>query len=136
MSDITRIDALSDEITSALEDFNQEVTEAVNKAAEKTGKEAVKQLKATSPVRSDGKKRKVNPGSYAKGWKSKTEENEVGVVKAVVYNSKYPGLTHLNEFGHVDPHTGKRIGGKTPHIAPANESAAQIFQDEISKELS
>lgn len=132
---ITRIDALSQEIADALEDYSREVTDAVNSAAEKTAKKTVRKLKKTSPVRSDGKNRKVKPGSYAKGWKSKVEKNEIGIVKAAVYNGKFPGLTHLNEFGHIDSKTGKRVGGHTPHIAPANEEAAKEFQEEIEKEL-
>lgn len=132
MSDrIVQIDGLSDAIKDELDKMNHKVIEGVNKAAEKAARDAVSELKSSSPVRSDGVKRKVAPGSYAKSWTKKAEEN-AGIKNYTVYNSKYYMLTHLLEFGHIVAKTGGRTVAR-PHIADANENAANEFMQEVEQ---
>lgn len=127
---IVRIDELSDAIQAEIESMNKEVIDKCNEAAEHAASEAVKELKASSPVRSDGFNRKYPPGSYAKGWTKKKEGDKLGITSYTVYNSRHYQLTHLLEFGHIIAGTGRR-SVSIPHIAPVNESASQQFLDEV-----
>ena len=133
MSDrIVRIDQLGDAIKAEIDAMNKEVIEKTNKAAEKAAKNAVKTLKATSPVRKDGKRRKHPPGSYAKSWTVKNEGNALGVNTYTVHNAKHYQIAHLLEFGHIMAGTGKRARA-IPHIAPANEAATRQFIEEVER---
>lgn len=127
---IIPIDSLSDAIKDELDSLNKEVIEKVNKAAEKAAKDGAKELKATSPVRSDGYNRKRPAGSYAKGWSAKVEETNGGMEKWVIYNRTDYQLTHLLEFGHIIAKTGGRSKA-IPHISPVSESVAEEFEQEV-----
>ena len=100
----------------------------MEKATDETAKETVKFLKANSPK---------NRGKYASGWTVK-KESAFGVKSAIIHNAKYPGLTHLNEFGHAVSNqyggTGKRVAG-TPHIKPAEENAINLFEEKIRENI-
>lgn len=127
---IVRIDGLADAIKEEINAMNEEVIKNCNNAAETVAKEGVRQLKATSPVRNDGRKRKYPPGSYAKSWKYRKDTNELGVTGVTIYNAKHYQLTHLLEFGHIDAKTGKRTK-KFPHIADVNNEVARRFVEEV-----
>lgn len=129
---IIRIDELSSAIKEEIEAMNKKAIEGVNKAAEKAAKEAVKDLKATSPVRHDGFKRKHAPGSYAKSWTKKKEGDALGVVNYTVHNAKHYQITHLLEHGHIIAGTGRRSKA-IPHIAPVNEKVSRQFVEEVEK---
>ena len=127
---IVRIDGLADAIKSLVEEMNESAIEQCNRVAEEAGREAVKELKATSPVRNDNRKRKYPPGSYAKSWTLKKDTNEIGVKGVTVHNAKHYQLTHLLEFGHIIAATGERSETR-PHIADANEHASQSFVEKV-----
>lgn len=127
---IVRVDELSDAIKDEIDKMNKEVIEKVNEAAEHAASEAVKDLKASSPVRSDGYDRKYPPGSYASSWTKKKEGNHLGVVSYTVHNAKHYRLTHLLEFGHIIAGTGRRSKA-IPHVAKVNDSASKKFVEEV-----
>lgn len=129
---IVRIDDLDDAIKKEIESMNRDVIDKVNKVADKVAKKAARELKATSPVRHDGYKRRHPPGSYAKSWGVVREGNVLGVTTYTVRNAKHYQLTHLLEFGHIDARTGRRVAGK-PHIAAINQSASDEFVREVMK---
>ena len=130
--EIVRIDQLSDAVKEVLDDMNLEVIKKVNEAAKEAADYGAKELKETSPVRTDGFDRRYPPGSYAKSWKVKVDENAVGIVNYEVHNSKHYQLTHLLEFGHVIAKTGRR--SKTfPHIAKVNQEASRRFADAVEE---
>lgn len=115
-----KIDDLSDEIQSILSEYEKDAQEVVDESIKKAGKDAVKELKKTSPK---------NKGNYAKGWKSKVEKSRLGD-KVIVYNTVYY-LTHLLENGHAKV-GGGRVEGK-PHIKPASDKAAKNAIELIKK---
>lgn len=127
---IVPIDGLSEAVKAELDKMNAEVIKQVNEAAQKAAKNGAKTLKSTSPVRSDGKKRKRAPGSYAKGWSAKVKEKNIGMETWVIYNRTDYQLTHLLEFGHIIAGTGRRSRA-IPHIAAVNESASKEFADSV-----
>ena len=120
---------LQKEIGLILQTIPHTVETAVDEASDKVAKEAVKKLKATSPV-GHGKK----AGAYKKGWSVKKDKTG----KRTVYNKQYQ-LTHLLENGHVKVLFGKATGGFVkgqPHIKPVEEWAQNEFPEECEKLIS
>lgn len=91
--------------------YSEDLEIAEREAAQKVGKEAVAELKATSPKRRP---------EYYKGWTMTKKGNGV-----VVHNKKYPGLPHLLEKGHVN-RDGSRTAAEV-HIAPVEQKAIAEF---------
>lgn len=118
MSSTIRIDQLANEITRCLDQYTDDVTEALEKAKENLAKEGVRKLKATSPK---------DTGNYAKKWtQGKTKKGRA------IYNKQYQ-LTHLLENGHA-----KRNGGRVAavvHIAPVEEELHQKAAAEFERAL-
>lgn len=114
-------------IQGMLAQIPQKVENIVEEASEKVAKDAVKELKATSP-KGKGKKK----GQYAKGWAVK----KVGKQR-VVYNKTDYMLTHLLENGHDVISHGKKVGhvkGRK-HIKPVEEKVIEEMTEEVEKGL-
>jgi len=114
-------ESLDNEIAKILEEYGDEVSNAMTEAIEETAKEAQQSLKSFNHGRNPWKK-------YPKGWRIMVKAERLYSWGAV-YNSKEYRLTHLLEFGHAT-----RNGGRTqefPHIAEVNEFA----QSEVLKRL-
>jgi hypothetical protein len=113
-----KIDELSNEIARTIQEYSEDVEQAVQKVLDKDSTELVNKLKATSPKKT---------GEYAKGWTKKKSTLD-GRVTYTVYNKDRYQLTHLLEFGHA-----KRSGGRVPgqpHIGPArDEIEEKIVRD-------
>lgn len=114
----------SKELQQMLEGYVKNVDEAVVEALPKVGKEAVKELKSTSPKLT---------GKYSKGWRQKVESEGVNGTKLTVYNATSYQLTHLLENGHA-LRGGGFISGK-PHIKPAQDKAEKKAIEEITKAI-
>ena len=114
---------LSKEIKDILEEYGEEVSDAMKGIVPKVAKDAVKKLRSDSPK---------NSGGYARGWTQKTEKGNF-TISSTVYNSKKPGLPHLLEYGHA-----KRNGGRTrpeEHIKPVEEWVQEETVRKIEEEL-
>lgn len=115
-----KIDNLDAAVMAELDQFAGLMPELIEKAQKTAAKAAVRTIKAKAP----------GSGEYARGWKTKTEKTRTGT-STVVYQGDTPGLPHLLEFGHA-----KVNGGRTrafPHIAPAEQEAMRIYEDELTK---
>lgn len=110
----------------AVDDETQEVFDAV-------GKEAVKKLKATSPVNEKSPQR----GRYAKGWTYEKGKRYRGKAVGVVRNKKDPQLTHLLEYGHPIVRNGEVVGYAQPieHIKPVADWCADEIENRLTKKL-
>ena len=119
------IDQLAAEIAKGLAEYSQDVVEKVNVSSEKIGKEAVKQLRQTSPKKT---------GKYAKSW-TMTTEKAIGQPDLRIIHAKAPHyrLTHLLEHGHAK-RGGGRVEGK-PHIRPAEEMVIKEFVAEVEEAI-
>lgn len=111
-------------VSGILEDYAEDVQEAVAKAVEETGKKALKTVKAKSPVRK-GK----GGGHYKKGWRMKKERSGVFGMQArvTVYNATDGPLVHLLETGHQKVNGGRVEG--IPHVRPAYEEAERLLPE-------
>jgi len=119
------IEGLADAIMSSLENYSQEVTDGVKKAAETVAAEVNEEIKAHVSF-------EQGTGKYVKAFRiKKTYENKYNVgYKWHVVNDQYR-LTHLLEKGHA-----LKGGGRSrafPHIKYGEELAIKRME-ELTKE--
>lgn len=118
------VNNMAAEIAQALTEYDQEVSDRVKKIVDAESKEAVNQLKETSPKRT---------GAYAKSWRQKNSYEDSRTKRNTVYNKDYYQLTHLLEYGHAS-----RKGGRVKaieHIAPIEQRIAERIQKQIEQEI-
>lgn len=118
------VSQMADVIMEGMEEYARLAAEDMKKAVRKAGAEAKKDIQAGAPVKT---------GEYKKSWTVKTTKNTADAMEVVVHSRNRYQLAHLLEFGHA-----LRKGGRTrafPHIAPAEERAAQILEQEVEKAL-
>lgn len=107
-------------IMEGLQDYADLATEDLKAAVKKAGNETKKDIQANAPEKT---------GAYKKSWAVKTTRETSNAMEVTVYSRNRYQLAHLLEFGHA-----KRGGGRTrafPHIAPAEEKAAQTLEREV-----
>lgn len=115
-------ESLEELLKNAGDELQAVAIQATKKAAHDAGLKTKNQLKK-APV---GGKR------YKKGWKMRT--NETGIV---IHNDTQAGLTWLLENGHDIVRNGRKVGhfDGIPHIKPAEEYGAALFEEGIIDEL-
>lgn len=124
MSKSVKIDSLSKEISKALESYSDDISEIVENVANDVGKEAVSELKETSPKKS---------GSYANGWTLKKGKSSRNRYSIKIHNKTDYQLTHLLELGHVT-----RNGGRTKpisHIRPVEKKYSEEYEKELEQKI-
>ena len=112
------------EVQNLLDEYVEEVAKATLESAKESAELTAKTLKNTSP-----KRKGRGGGKYANGWKVKKQALGVNT-SYVVYNGKYPGLTHLLEHGHVSANQYGTFGRARaiPHIGRAADAGIQRFE--------
>ncbi len=123
-TDRVKIDQMAHVIMEGLQEYADLATEDLKKAVKKAGDEAKKDIQANAPVKT---------GAYKKSWAVKTTKETSNAMEVVVHSRNRYQLAHLLEFGHA-----KRGGGRTkaiPHIAPAEQRAAEILEREVEAAL-
>ena len=123
-TDRVRIDQMAHVIMEGLQEYADLATDDLKKAVKKAGDEAKKDIQANAPVKT---------GAYKKSWTVKTTKETSNAMEVVVHSRNRYQLAHLLEFGHA-----KRGGGRTkaiPHIAPAEQRAAEILEREVEAAL-
>lgn len=121
-----RADNLENEIIKTLEEYAREVNADVKKIANKIAKDAVNELKSTSPVG-----RGTRKGHYKDGWRTKKVQETANSINITIHNVKKPGLAHLLEYGHAKK-KGGRVAAK-PHIAKVEQKVVEDFEREIRR---
>ena len=107
------------EIADILDEYSNDIQEAITERAIKVAKQGADDLKANSPKRT---------GDYKKGWRVKTTKGK-GFVSCIIHNATNYQLTHLLEKPHL-----KRTGGLTTpkvHIAPVEEKSIKQYEQEV-----
>ena len=123
-TDRVKIDQMAHVIMEGLQEYADLATEDLKKAVKKAGDDAKKDIQANAPVKT---------GAYKKSWTVKTTKETSNAMEVVVHSRNRYQLAHLLEFGHA-----KRGGGRTkaiPHIAPAEQRAAEILEREVEAAL-
>ena len=122
--DRCKIDQMSHVIMEGLQEYADLATEDMKAAVKKAGNKAKSDVQAGSPVKT---------GKYKKSWAVKTTKENANAMEVTVHSKNRYQLAHLLEFGHA-----KRGGGRTrafPHIAPAEEAAAELLEREVEAAL-
>lgn len=123
-TDRVRIDQMAHVIMEGLQEYADLATDDLKKAVKKAGDEAKKDIQNNAPVKT---------GAYKKSWTVKTTKETSNAMEVVVHSRNRYQLAHLLEFGHA-----KRGGGRTrafPHIAPAEQRAAELLEKEVERAL-
>ncbi len=122
--DRVRIDQMAHVIMEGLQEYADLATDDLKKAVKKAGDEAKKDIQNNAPVKT---------GAYKKSWTVKTTKETSNAMEVVVHSKNRYQLAHFLEFGHA-----KRGGGRTkaiPHIAPAEQRAAELLEREVEAAL-
>lgn len=125
MSIRIQINDFSNAINELLDEYGDEVSNAMESAIKETANEATQKLKH------EGTFNDIT-GAYRKNWKNKISKTNISV-SAVVYNDKHYRLTHLLEFGHA-----KQNGGRTkafPHISNVNDWVGNELIEKLERKL-
>ena len=120
-----QVNELQKVLNDYLMNYREDIQDDVVEVTDRVTKEAVEELKATSPR---GKR-----GRYCKGWSTKIQNRGKLKYHKVIWNRTDYQLTHLLEFGHAT-----RNGGRTkaiPHIRPIEEKYNQEFVDLLEKQI-
>ena len=123
-TDRCRIDQMAHVIMEGLQEYADLATEDMKAAVKKAGNKAKSDVQAGAPVMT---------GKYKKSWAVKTTQENANAMEVTVHSKNRYQLAHLLEFGHA-----KRGGGRTrafPHIAPAEEAAAELLEREVEAAL-
>ncbi len=123
-TDRVRIDQMAHVIMEGLQEYADLATDDLKKAVKKAGDEAKKDIQNNAPEKT---------GAYKKSWTVKTTKETSNAMEVVVHSKNRYQLAHLLEFGHA-----KRGGGRTkafPHIAPAEQRAAELLEREVEAAL-
>ena len=103
------------DVKKLLEQYSDDVFEAMAEVVPEGAKESAKKLKQESP--------KGKSGKYAKGWTSKADNGRMTTTATVYGKTGTYQLAHLLEHGHAT-----RKGGRTKpivHIKPVEEWATE-----------
>lgn len=123
-ADRIKIDWLAAVVMEGLQEYADLATEDLKAAVKRAGDSAKKDIQANAPEKT---------GAYKKSWAVKTTRETANALEVTVYSRNRYQLAHLLEFGHA-----KRGGGRTrafPHIAPAEQRAAEILVREVEAAL-
>lgn len=125
----TNVDGLAQAIQKTLAEYEGVTIESMKSAVDKASKEAVRELKSSSPKRS---------GAYAKGWASKkTKLANKYAYEKTVYNKDHYRITHLLEKGHrvVGAKNGRTWVDARPHIEKVEKKAVETLVNEMKETL-
>ena len=125
MSNTIKPEDLQKALNEYLEDYVEDIQEGVEETTDTLTKEAVQEIKLTSPK---GKGTRDKP--YHKGWKKQKGKENKGRYTVKIHNATNYQLTHLLEFGHAT-----RNGGRTkaiPHIRPLEDKYRKLYEQKIT----
>ncbi len=118
------VDDLADAVMENLMEYADIASNDVKKAVRKAGNTARKEIEAGAPRDTE---------AYAKSWSVKTTKETSSALQVTVHSKNRYQIAHLLEHGHA-----KRGGGRVaarPHIASAEETAAEQLERDIERSL-
>ena len=125
----TTVDGLAKAIQKTLAEYEGVTIDSMKAAVDKASKEAVRELKSSSPNRT---------GAYAKSWAAKKARlTNKWAYQKTVYNKEHYRLTHLLEKGHDVKFRGRVVGHAEPveHIAKVEKKAVNDLVQEMKETL-
>ena len=125
----TTVDGLAKAIQKTLSEYEGVTVDNMKAAVDKVSKEAVRELKSSSPNRT---------GAYAKSWAAKKARlTNKWAYQKTVYNKEHYRLTHLLEKGHkvVGAKNGRTWVDARPHIEKVEQKAVETLVNEMKETL-
>ena len=125
----TTVDGLAKAIQKTLAEYEGVTIDSMKAAVDKASKEAVRELKSSSPNRT---------GAYAKSWAAKKARlTNKWAYQKTVYNKDHYRLTHLLEKGHkvVGAKNGRTRVDPIPHIEKVEKKAVENLVREMKETL-
>jgi len=125
MSKSIKPEDLQKVLSEYLEEYVENIQEDVKETTDAITKEAVQELKDTSP-KGEGTREKP----YNKGRKKQKGKENKGRYTIKIHNATNYQLTHLLEFGHAT-----RNGGRTrekPHIRPIEDKYNKLHEKRLT----
>lgn len=125
----TTVDGLAKAIQKTLAEYEGVTVDNMKAAVDKVSKEAVRELKSSSPNRT---------GAYAKSWAAKKARlTNKWAYQKTVYNKDHYRLTHLLEKGHkvVGVKNGRTRVDPIPHIEKVEKKAVENLVREMKETL-
>lgn len=115
------------DVKDLLNEYSDSIQEGIDKEAQDIAKEAVNELKATSPKR-------PKSGKYARGWRVNTKKGR-GFINCTVHNATNWQLTHLLENGHRIMRNGEKVGvaDAKVHIRPVEQKVISQYQHDVER---
>ena len=120
-----KIEELESTLREYINEYKENIQEDVKETTDAIVKEAVNELKETSPK---GKGTRKNP--YYKGWTKQAGKENKGRYTAKIHNKTNYQLTHLLEFGHAT-RNGKRTKA-IPHVRPVEEKYNKLYEKKLT----
>lgn len=111
------------DITDILNEYSDDIKDAIMQEAETIAKKGANKLRQTSPK---------NTGKYSKGWKVKTIKGK-NYISSNIHNSTNWQLTHLLEKPHVIRNKNGTYGISKPkvHIEPVEQECIQEYERNV-----
>lgn len=123
-------ETLADAVKDIMEEYRADVTASLRDVVHDVAR------KGAQAIRNDADQKfkdvKLRKGRYGSGWTVKDADGRLDA-RSYIYNSKYPGLPHLLEYGHAN-----RGGGRTegrPHIGPVEDQLEPLILNGLEKKL-
>ena len=116
MAKVIKSETITEPLEQMFSEYYSDSRDRMKKTTTQTGRECAKELKCESPKRR---------GKYASGWGQENTTVALAGPSTTVWNKKYPGLTHLLEYGHDN--------GRGEGRTPANPHIKRIEQEMIEK---
>lgn len=127
MAKAVTVDEMASEIMNVLQEYKASVDVITEDSVRDATNAARARVRELSPHQ-NGKK------TYSRNWRTRFI-NDGQTHIGIVYQGKWPGLTHLLEYGHAKVGEG---GGRTEaqaHIAPAQEEAGDELMQKLKEGL-
>ena len=106
------------DFSAVLDEYAKDLGEKAAEDVRRTGTDCARYVRDGAPK---------DTGEYAKGWRSRFEDDADGPVATVHNSGRRASLSHLLEQGHEQFFMGNDLGYRypgQPHIEPAYERAA------------
>ena len=123
MAKVIKSETIAEPLDQMFSEYYRDSRERMKETTEQTGRECAKKLKSASPKRT---------GKYASGWGKENTTVTMGGPSTTVWNKKYPGLTHLLEYGHVNSNGTGRTPAH-PHIKSVEQEMSEKYYQKMKE---
>lgn len=117
------------DIKEILNDYTDDIQEAITKEAQRVAKEGAKDLQNTRNTY------QVRTGKYNRGWTVKTTKGR-NFVECIIHNKDHYQLTHLLERGHeIVGRDGQHKGNVRAfkHIEPVDKKRTREYERNVEQ---